>query len=167
MDANAGDALMATVNQDPVLLGTDIRSGDENQPTGPAQPISQNEVDDLLYNEEIPTADRLARLRQYRDELTAQETLDFGDDDSADVIGEIDLAIARLEGGGASGAIAPLDIDPADHRETLAPDDDLREAIEEEDEESVEDDLFGVEDGFDGDGIEEDELLPDERGRLH
>jgi hypothetical protein len=159
---------MASVNQDSILLSTDIRSGDENKPTGPAQPVSQNEIDDLLYNEEIPTAVRLARLRQYRDELTAQESLDFGGTDSADAIGEIDLAITRLEGGGALGGIAPLDIDPADHRETLAPDDELREAIEEEDAASVEDDLFGVED-VEEDGIAEDGLLPDERdaGRLH
>ena len=159
---------MASLNQDSVLLSKDIREGDDDQRSGPAQPVSQNEIEDLLFNEEIPAADRIARLRQYRDELTAQETIDFGDNDPGEAIGEIDLAIARLEGGGASGAIAPLDIDPADHRETLAPDDDLREAIEEEDEESVEEDLFGIEDDVGDEGLEEDEILPDERdNRLH
>lgn len=133
---------MARLNRDPILPGRDIRFKDDDQLAGPAQRISQDEVDDLLYNEEVPTAERLARLRQYRDGLLAQETLDFGADDPRDLLAEIDLAITRLEGGGTMGAIeSPLDIDPADHREMLAPDDDLREAIEEEDAESVEDDI--------------------------
>ena len=160
---------MASLNQDSVLLSKDIREGDDDQRSGPAQPVSQNEIEDLLFNEEIPAADRIARLRQYRDELTAQETIDFGDNDPGNAIGEIDLAIARLEGAGTNGAIqSPLDVDPKDHRETLAPDDDVREAIEEEDEESVEDDLFGIEDDVEDEGLEEDDVLPDERdNRLH
>jgi hypothetical protein len=136
---------MASINQDPIILGKDLLFGDENESIrGPAQPVSQDDIEELLYNEEIPVADRVARLQQLRDDLGAQETLDFADNDPGNLLGEIDRALTRLAGDGLTSE-APLDLDPADHRETLAPDDDVREAIEAADEESVEDDLFGVE----------------------
>lgn len=142
---------MATLNQDARILGKDMRVDDDDQRAGPAQPVSQSEIDDLLYNEEISASERVARLRQYRDDLSTQEGGDVGDDDLRNVIGEIDLALSRLEGGGSSGIIeAPLDIDPLDHRETLSPDDDLREELEAEDADS-EADLFGLDDTDDGD----------------
>lgn len=156
---------MTSIRQDPIILGQDQTHDDDDQSPGTAQPVSQSEIEELLYNEEIPADERLARLRQFRSELREQESADFGDDDPRSMIGEIELAIGRLEDNGTMGE-AQQDIDPADHRETLSPDDDVREAIEEADEASVADDIGGG--PTEDDGLEQDDILPDERdNRLH
>jgi hypothetical protein len=102
---------------------------------GLSHPYSQNEIDDLLYGSDRPVEDRLARLREIRDEMTVRESGDFGEEDPRDMMAEIDRAIdtlqGDLEGVEAEGDLAPEAImDPNDHLDALAPDDvDARSAL--------------------------------------
>ncbi len=148
-----------------------VESQDTRQTDGTDQvlmvnPISQTEIDELLYSDEFPREERLARLRYYRDELSEREASDFGLDDPGALLGQVEQAIAALdEGGGESMDPASVDHNPEDHRETLSPDSDELEAIEQADEESLEDDIVendvldetewtDAEDGFDpGKGV--------------
>lgn len=105
-------------------------------------PISQNEIDELLYGEDRPAEERLLRLRELSDDLRARAAGEIGDDDAAELLGSVQQAIATLDTKtDFAGEPGMLDDDPLDHRETLSPDSDELEAIEEEDEASVEDDV--------------------------
>ncbi len=120
----------------------DTRSNDGTDQVLIANPISQTEIDELLYSDEFPRQERLDRLRYYRDELSEREASDFGLDDPGALLGQIQEAILALEDGfGESMDPASVDHNPEDHRETLSPDSDELEAIEAADEESLDDDL--------------------------
>lgn len=139
----------------------DTRSNDGTDQVMMVNPISQTEIDELLYSDEFPREERLARLRYYRDELSEREASDFGLDDPGALLGQIQEAMSALEDGvGESMDPASVDHNPEDHRETLSPDSDELEAIEQADEDSLEDDLVDsttiddtewtdAEDGFD------------------
>ena len=109
-----------------------------------AQPISQAEIDDLLYGDDRPPAERAERLGELAEYLRSREPGDFGDDDPGRLLTEIDSAIARI-----NAALdrdpdvvfdeTTMDDDPLNHRETLSPDSDELEAIEEDDEASLSD----------------------------
>ncbi|MHA6298640.1 hypothetical protein [Devosia sp. CAU 1758] len=104
---------------------TNLENADQ---PGIAQPYSQTEIDDLLYGDDRPVADRVARLREIREELAARESGDFGGEDPAALLVELDRAIAEL-GGDAENldetgdAAAVMMVDPADHLDALSPDD--------------------------------------------
>jgi len=122
------------------LLAEDTPAGNDGDVPGFAQPVSQAEIEELLYGDDWPAAERLARLLAIRDELSNLEASDFGDDDPRRLIGAIDEAVAQLsdvEGEGMDPT--SVDHDPAAHRETLSPDSDELEAIEAADEASPED----------------------------
>lgn len=130
-----------------------------------AQPVSQAEIEEFLYGENRPAEERIARLREFREELTARENADLGDDDPHALRAEIDRAIASLEAPAGLGDVAMLDDDPLDHRETLSPDSDELESINEEDEESLEGEveasLLAPEDrGEEGDGPDSSRGVP-------
>lgn len=105
-----------------------------------AQPYTQNEIEDLLYGDERPVEERIARLREMRSESVTRESGDWGDEDPASLISEIDRAIDELSGDSATsddnfeleGVLAD---DPANHSHALSPDDvdALRELSGEED----------------------------------
>lgn len=128
---------------------------DNADQAGIAQPYSQSEIEDLLYGDDRPVEERLARLREMRDESAIRESGDWGDEDPAAMLDEIDRAIEELSGDAEASddnfglADAVLD-DPANHSHALAPDD--VDALERLAGESLEDD----EDGF----YEEDEDGP-------
>ncbi|WEK03548.1 MAG: hypothetical protein P0Y65_15295 [Candidatus Devosia phytovorans] len=113
---------------------------------GIAQPYTQSEVEELLYGEDRPATERLARLRELRDESTIRESGDWGDQDPASMLDELDRAIDELSAVIANGEdnedfaglATNFDNDPADRLDALSPDDDdARFAIEgDEDEES-------------------------------
>lgn len=120
----------------------DTRSNDGSDQVMMVNPIDQAEIDELLYSDEFPREERLARLRHYRDELSEREASDFGHDDPGALLSQIREAIAALEDGvGESMDPASVDHNPEDHRETLSPDSDELEAIEQADEASLEDDI--------------------------
>ncbi|WIY53342.1 hypothetical protein O9Z70_02050 [Devosia sp. YIM 151766] len=107
---------------------------------GIAQPYSQIEIEDLLYGSDRPVADRLERLREIRAEASIRESGDFGGQDPASMLDELDRAIEELQRDinnmdETGDAAAIMSADPADHLDTLSPDDvDARTALIGEDE---------------------------------
>lgn len=123
-----------------------------------ALPISQSEIEDLLYGDDRSTEDRIERLRELAGQLRDEAEGDFGDGDPAALLAEIDAAVARLQGDtdpdadGSDEALA-MDDGPTDHRETLAPDSDELDAI-------ASDDLASLTDG--SEPLDDDALDPQE-----
>ncbi len=133
-----------------------------------ALPVSQAEIDELLYGDDRPPAERIARLQELAAQLREQEPGDFGDGDPRALVTEIDEAIARLSGDldGDAASVddeVSADDDPLNHRETLSPDSDELETIEEDDERSLtdgseplDDDVLDPEEWDEGDGFDVD-----------
>ena len=140
-------------------------SFDNSDTPGIAQPYSQTEIEELLYGDDRPVEDRLARLRDMRDELIARESGDFGDEDPAAMIEELDRAMAELQRDAQNAdetgsADALMSADPADHLDALAPDDvDARDALIGEEEFYEEDEDGPVDDDHVWQGS--DEFKPD------
>lgn len=121
------------------MVPQDTNFDNADQP-GIAQPYSQNEIEDLLYGDDRPASERLARLRELRDEAAVRESGDWGDQDPAAMLEEIDRAIDELSAtiansddldGSYAGLETSFDNDPADRLDALSPDDvDARHAIE-------------------------------------
>ncbi len=136
------------------MVPQDTNFDNADQP-GIAQPYSQTEIEDLLYGDDRPASERLARLRELRDEAAVRESGDWGDQDPAAMLEEIDRAIDELSATMANsdemddayaGLETSYDNDPDDRLDALSPDDvDARHAIESD------------EDFYDE---EEDELTP-------
>ena len=132
------------------IVPQDTNFDNADQP-GIAQPYTQSEVEELLYGDDRPAAERLARLRELRDESSIRESGDWGDQDPAAMLDELDRAIDELSATIANsddtndyaGLATNFDNDPAGRLDTLAPDDvDARHAIESDDEfDGDEDDL--------------------------
>lgn len=122
------------------LIAEDTPVGNDGDTPGFAQPVSQTEIEELLYGDDWPAAERVARLQAMRSELADLERPDFGDNDPLSLIRAIDDAIARLSGVQGEGMDpTSVDHDAAAHRETLAPDSDELEAISADDEASLTD----------------------------
>lgn len=123
------------------VVGQDAPLGNDGDTPGFAQPVSQAEIEELLYGDDWPIEQRLARLREMRGELAELEAPDYGDEDPLTLVRSIDEAIGKLEGlNGESMDPTSIDHDASAHRETLAPDSDELEAIEEADEASFAED---------------------------
>lgn len=101
---------------------------DNADPAGIAQPYSQSEIEDLLYGDDRPVEERLARLREMREEAAIRESGDWGDEDPAAMLEEIDRAIEELAGDREIsdenfGLEDVMIDDPANHSHALSPDD--------------------------------------------
>jgi hypothetical protein len=140
-------------------------SFDNADQPGIAQPFTQTEVEELLFGDDRPVEERLDRLREMRSEAIARQSADWGDDDPAALLSEIDRAIEELAMDSAdadatsdyANLSAPLEWE-AD-LESLSPDDvDARAAIEGD---ADEDDDSGILDDTEWD--EGDDFRP-ERG---
>jgi len=144
------------------LIAEDTPAGNDGDLPGFAQPLSQAEIEELLYGDDWPAAERLARLQSIRAELSDLEATDFGDDDPRMLIGAIDEAIAQLTLGEGEGMDpTSIDHDAAAHRETLSPDSDELDAIEAADAASLtEDEEVAIDktQWIDGDGLDTDEV---------
>lgn len=139
------------------VVPQDTSLDDSSAEANSGQPFGETEIEELLYGGERSSAERLELLRALREDIAERDGGDFGDfrgNDPRALLHEIDSRIAELIGaerdGGKAGALDP---DPLAHRETLSPDSDELEALEEDDEASLgeEEDLFG-EDAGDRDG---------------
>jgi hypothetical protein len=129
-----------------------------------ALPVSQTEIDELLYGDDRPPQERIARLQEVAALLRDDEPGDFGDGDPRALLGEVDEAIARLQGDMDREPDlvfdeVSADEDPLSHRETLSPDSDELEAIEDDDNasltdgsEPLPDDVLDPEEWDEGDG---------------
>lgn len=134
--------MVGRLNHTADVVGQEADVGEDDYAPGIAQPLSQAEIDELLYGDEWSAEERLVRLRDFRDDLQSREAADFGSDDPGSLLQEVIAAIARLERAFGEGMDpSSVDHNPEDHRETLAPDSDELEAIEEEDEASLAEDL--------------------------
>ena len=131
------------------VVPQDTRLDDSSAEANSGQPFGQAEIEELLYGGERSSAERLELLRALREDIAERDGGDFGDfrgNDPRALLHEIDSRIAELIGaerdGARPGGLAP---DPLAHRETLSPDSDELEALEEDDEASLaeEEDLFG------------------------
>ena len=117
-----------------------------------ALPVSQAEIEDLLYGDDRPAEERIERLSEIADSLRNREPGDFGDNDPGVLLGEIDNAIARLRSGTerdpdmVTENEPMMDDDPLNHRETLSPDSDELEELEALDEASLSDETEPLED---------------------
>lgn len=135
---------MAPTNHPGSILPQDLNFDNADQP-GTAQPVSQNEIDELEFGDDRPVEERLARLREIRDDMVTREAGDWGDEDPKALIAEIDRVLETLSTAEAdaddtddyAGLAPSLATDPLDHRELLSPDDDLLAAEEAEDEEEL------------------------------
>jgi hypothetical protein len=124
------------------LVPQDTNFDNADQP-GIAQPYTQSEVEELLYGDDRPASERLARLHELRTESAIRESGDWGGQDPAAMLGELDRAIDELsaiiangdDGEDYAGLTTSFDNDPADRLDTLSPDDEeARHAIEGDDE---------------------------------
>lgn len=119
---------MSQNRNNPGRLVPQETSFDNADTPGIAQPYSQSEIEDLLYGDDRPVEDRVSRLREMRDELSARESGDFGDEDPAAMLDELDRALEELQGDAdnldeTGDAAAFMSADPADHLDALSPDD--------------------------------------------
>jgi len=164
MDAY-GRQIMVQHHHNPGSIVPQETSFDNSDTPGIAQPYSQTEIEELLYGDDRPVEDRLARLRDMRDELVTRESGDFGDEDPAAMIEELDRAMAELQRDAQNAdetgsADALMSADPADHLDALAPDDvDARDALIGEEEFYEEDEDGPVDDDHVWQGS--DEFKPD------
>lgn len=127
------------------ILPQDTGPGDAEEEVIAGMAISMGEVEELLYGDDRPVEARVDRLRELAEELRARESGEVADNDAETLLAEIERAIGELQSkGGRSSEPGALDVDPAAHRETLAPDSDEREALEDADEDSVEEDIGEV-----------------------
>ena len=126
------------------ILAQDIVADDGSGDTLTAMPFGQTEIEELLYGDDRPVQERIARLQEVAAALRDEEPSDFGGGDTTSLLGEVEEAIARLTSGLERDGDLPeepsMDDDPLNHRETLSPDSDELEEIKEEDEASMEKD---------------------------
>jgi hypothetical protein len=124
------------------IIAQDTGEDDSVEETLTDLPISQSEIDELLYGDDRPAAERIARLRELAGDLRAFAAGEVDGEDVRTLIASIEEAIDTLETKARFvGEPGMLDEDPMDHRETLSPDSDEYEEIEQQDEQSVEDDI--------------------------
>jgi hypothetical protein len=128
---------MSPTNYRDDVVPQDTAENDSTLETGASLPLSETEIEDLLYGEGRTTGERLELLRALRDDIREREGGDFGDGDPGDLVDEIEARIAELENDEENGETGVVDTDPLAHRETLSPDSDELEDLDEEEEESL------------------------------
>lgn len=129
------------------VVPQDTNFDNADQP-GIAQPYTQSEVEELLYGDDRPASERLAQLRALRDESAIRESGDWGDQDPAAMLDELDRAIDELSATIANsedtddfaGLATTFDTDPAERLDLLSPDDEEARSAIEGDEEAFFDD---------------------------
>lgn len=151
---------MAQHHDHPGSLVPQETSFDNADTPGIAQPYSQTEIEDLVYGEDRPVGERIERLKEMRSEAIARESGDFGDQDPAAMLDELDRAIEELQRDVSNmdetGESAVMSADPADHLDALSPDDiEAREALIGEEEFYEEDEDGPVDDDNVWQGSEE------------
>lgn len=136
------------------MVPQDTNFDNADQP-GIAQPYTQSEIEELLYGDDRSASERLARLQELREESAIRESGDWGDQDPAAMLDELDRAIDELSAMMANGEdnetyaglATNFDNDPANRLDALSPDDEeAREAIEGDDDGEERDDETVVQD---------------------
>lgn len=119
-------------NQHGSIVAQDTTYDAVDQP-GLSRPYTQDEVDELLYGVDRSASERLGRLREIREEMAIRESGDWGGQDPAAMMEELDRAIDELSAAIANSDdedeedYAPLEpalsTDPNEKLDSLAPDD--------------------------------------------
>jgi hypothetical protein len=145
---------MAEPSRTERVFAQDYQTDDENFPPGNADPVTEAELDDLLYGEGDPH-ERMARLLELRNELVGRQSSEFTDDDANELLADVDRAILRLRGDrGSPAELGDFEGEETDHRETLSPDsDEYIDMVEREEAEQAQTDA-ALGDGFDADDEE-------------
>jgi len=150
------------------IVPQDVLPQDGSGSSLTALPVSQSEIEELLYGDDRPARERLERLQELAVQMREEQPGDFGDGDPHALLGEIDEAIARLSGDidrdpDMNEDQVSTDGDPLNHRETLSPDSDELDDIERDDarsltdgSEPLSDDVLDPEEWDDGDGFNVD-----------
>src|SRR5690606_24516272 len=84
------------------MVPQDTNFDNSDQP-GISQPYSQSEIEELLYGDDRPAAERVARLKELRNESAIRESGDWGGQDPASLLDELDRAIDELSATIANG----------------------------------------------------------------
>jgi hypothetical protein len=122
------------------VVGRDVLTGNDGDEPGYTLPVSSTEIEELIYNEEWPAAERIRRLLEMRGQLASLESSDYGDDDPLRLVRQIDAAVLQLRNRDGEGMDpGGIDMDPSAHRETLSPDSDELLDLEALDEDSLTD----------------------------
>jgi hypothetical protein len=159
---------MTPINNPGSILPQDTGPGDAVDEMIVGQPVSQTEIDDLLYGEDRSVQDRIDRLSELAEQLRARQAGEIAGDDAQTLLDEIDRAIARLNGGvdeaelladygDGAGILAQ---DPDGHLDALSPDDeDAIDAIlgEDDKDDDGEPEILDETEWVDGDGFEPDQ----------
>jgi hypothetical protein len=143
------------------LFAANTTLGNDGDVSGVAQPVTEGEIDELLYSEEWTVEERIARLEALRSDLQEMEAASTDRSDRNALFTRIDDALIQLRSD-RGGDLNPTssDGDPIAHRETMSPDDDelidLESIEQEEDEEGdldtvLDESEWDEDDGFDPD----------------
>src|SRR5690606_41098184 len=117
------EIIMAASNHPGRVLPQDTAPGGANDEVIAGQAVSPAEIDELLYGDDRPLRQRVARLRELADEVRSRAAGEVADDDARELLVQIEDAAATLEGQSERpGEPGALEEDGRDHRETLAPD---------------------------------------------
>lgn len=120
------------------VIASDTAVADGSDEVLSELPFSLDEVNELVYGDDRPAEERIDRLRQLADDLRERQAGDLADGDPGSLLREVEGAIELLETKSQFvGEPGLLDEDPLDHRETLSPDSDELEMVEEDDAESL------------------------------
>ena len=76
------------------LVGQDMPVGNDGDTPGMAQPVSQAEIEELLYSDDWPIEERLARLHEMRQTIADFEAPDYGGEDPLTLIRFMDEPMA-------------------------------------------------------------------------
>ena len=74
---------MSPTNYRDDILPQDTAEDDSSFETATSQPLSEAEIEDLLYGDGRSTSERLELLRRLRGDIADREGYDVGDDDAA------------------------------------------------------------------------------------
>lgn len=150
------------------IIPQDVEPEDGGGEMLSALPVSEAEIEELLYGDDRPAAERVARLKELAGIVRDQQQSDSNNRDAGALLTGIEQAIAQLSDDLARDLdlvddTASMDDDPLDHRETLSPDSDELEEIEADDKaslrdgtEPLDDDVLDPEKWDEGDGLNVD-----------
>lgn len=106
------------------IVPVDQAVGGDGDNPGITQPVTQDEIDDILNNQTMPIEEREKRLQELRARIGVRENADRGDEMSA-IEMQLSEALALLADGGHTYATAEsLGMDPAERADARSPDDD-------------------------------------------
>lgn len=104
------------------ILADDSSVGDDGDPPGIAQPITQAEIDDVLNDPAMTIEEKQAMLQRYADRLGARDDIDRGGDFHP-LEAQVSEALAMLaEGGHAYGDAESVGMDPDSRSDARSPD---------------------------------------------